>query len=88
MKPCPQCGYCRPAKQTGEQTTLDVVATVTDTPKTIDAIAAEVGRDYMTVAPILRKLRLENKIKRISKRPEGGKRAVYHYVRQLGTDNP
>ena len=88
MKPCPQCGYCRPAKQTGEQTTLDVVATVTDTPKTIDAIAAEVGRDYMTVAPILSELRQAGTVKRISKRPEGGKRAVYHYVRQSETDSP
>lgn len=88
MKPCPQCGYCPQPNPKRVNTKREVLKAITDSPKTIDLVANELGLSYMTVAPILRKLRLENKIKRISKRLEGGKRAVYHYVRQLGTDNP
>lgn len=88
MKPCPKCGYCPHPNRNVFHTKGEVLKAITDSPKTIDLVANELGLSYMTVAPILRKLRLENKIKRISKRLEGGKRAVYHYVRQLGTDNP
>lgn len=87
MKPCPNCGHCDngPHREETKQELMDAVLFV---PLSIGEIAERVGRSYMTVAPLLRALAKEGKLKRTGGVAKNGKRSVYHYARQSGTDNP